>query len=784
MSYRDVIFDQLKCRNQSMNDAYMDIYLSYSELFDAVSHLKSVIKRLSTTDGKGGENEIDKEKIRTLETQLLELQQERADLYKKRGENAEMLIELNRKLEEKEDERLLALKQLECNLEEKQKLEAENRKLKENLENMTKNNQVVRLLKDEHVVLQSTLTVLEGQFQALKVENAQMLDRWKLLNQREADVLNLENDLQMQMRSLKLQYELAEAAEPFVQIDDMENIYYDTVFESHQMIEVYLEKIHRRRQFLILVEAHDGEVLTLCWGRCGKILATGGTDRRLKLWEIVDGQHGRPATLMGCNQAVTCADFDLNGSLVLAGSNDFATRIWSVADQRLRHSLTGHSGKVLCAKFVTGGRVITGSHDRTIRIWDLQGRSCYRTLLSASTCYDLVAVGNSQSMLISGHFDKKIRFWDDRCQHVVKDMQVGGKITSLDIANDDVNLLCTTREDLIYCIDLRQCLVKRSFGADGFKIGYDFVRGKFSPDSHYCICGSADGNVYIWNAMSGKLETVLTSGHSSCVIASMWNLDGTVVATCEKQKFSMTLKYRTETASQLFSRLNPKPALSISLGGLFPDPLQPKHIVEIVGGSGSGKTLLLLEVIASCIIDLQVGVLLLDCDRHFCLSALVNVLSMRNPGAKDEQALLNCLNRLHSIVCRNDEDLWHSLDFADKIVHRTASLMNVIIIDSVSAFSLTSAGNLREKHERLVLKVRRTVEEHNLVAFITRQTVTRHPDRAEETGRHVSAILDHCWRKANTVRVQTHCFNWNQFQASVDNRIVHFRSINGRPCFT
>ncbi|XP_003374982.1 conserved hypothetical protein [Trichinella spiralis] len=575
------------------------------------------------------------------------------------------------------------------------------------------------------------------------------------------------------MRSLKLQYELAEAAEPFVQIDDMENIwcsYYDIVFESHQMIEVHLEKIHRRRQYLILVEAHDGEVLTLCWGRCGKILATGGTDRRLKLWEIVDGQHGRPATLMGCNQAVTCADFDLNGSLVLAGSNDFATRIWSVADQRLRHSLTGHSGKVLCAKFVTGGRVITGSHDRTIRIWDLQG---YRTLLSASTCYDLVAVGNSQSMLISGHFDKKIRFWDDRCQHVVKDMQVGGKITSLDVANDDVNLLCTTREDLIYCIDLRQCLVKRSFGADGFKIGYDFVRGKFSPDSHYCICGSADGNVYIWNAMSGKLETVLTNGHSSCVIASMWNLDGTVVATCEKQKFSMTFKYRTETGSQLFSRLNPKPALSISLGGLFPDPLQPKHIVEIVGGSGSGKTLLLLEV----------GVLLLDCDRHFCLSALVNVLSMRNPGAKDEQALLNCLNRLHSIVCRNGEDLWHSLDFADKIVHRTASLMNVIIIDSVSAFSLTSAGNLREKHERLVLKVRRTVEEHNLVAFITRQTVTRHPDRAEETGRHVSAILDHCWRKANTVRVQTHCFNWNQFQATVDNRIVHFRSINGRPCF-
>ena len=34
-------------------------------------------------------------------------------------------------------------------------------------------------------------------------------------------------------------------------------------------------------------------------------------------------------------------DFDTTGSLILGASNDFATRIWSVEDSRLRHTLTG-----------------------------------------------------------------------------------------------------------------------------------------------------------------------------------------------------------------------------------------------------------------------------------------------------------------------------------------------------------------------------------------------------------------------------------------------------------
>ncbi|XP_049916549.1 autophagy-related protein 16-1 isoform X8 [Epinephelus moara] len=163
---------------------------------------------------------------------------------------------------------------------------------------------------------------------------------------------------------------------------------------------------------LHVFEAHDGEVNAVRFSPGSRLLATGGMDRRVKLWEVVAGRCEPKGALTGSNAGITSIEFDSAGSYLLAASNDFASRIWTVDDYRLRHTLTGHSGKVLSARFLLDNtRIVSGSYDRTLKLWDLRNKVCTKTVFAGSSCNDIVC---TEQCVMSGHFDKKVRFWDIR----------------------------------------------------------------------------------------------------------------------------------------------------------------------------------------------------------------------------------------------------------------------------------------------------------------------------------------------------------------------------------
>ncbi|XP_051522212.1 autophagy-related protein 16-1-like isoform X3 [Myxocyprinus asiaticus] len=587
--WKRCVIEQLKQRDRVQRQAFEEIIHQYNRLLER-SDFQAVLSERLHTEKYEQQNRhdlspgVDGGRSDALQQEMAQMrikhQEELTELHKKRGELAQSVIELNNQIQQKDKE----IQSNEAKMLEYQQqishLEGEYRELRNSLADLERANQTLR---DEYDALQITFGALEEKLRRTTEDNQELVTRWMTEKAQEANKLNAENEKDSRRRQAKLQKELADAAKeplPIDPDDDIEVLSEDAgkgtgetcpsrplsrtpskrssqALPPGGLLDSISNMFGRRRSVnsfrtspetaevpsactdirvpstaLHIFDAHDGEVNAVRFGPGSRLLATGGMDRRVKLWEVISGRCEPKGALTGSNAGITSIEFDSAGSYLLAASNDFASRIWTVDDYRLRHTLTGHSGKVLAARFLLdNARIVSGSYDRTLKLWDLRSKVCMKTVFAGSSCNDIVC---TEQCVMSGHFDKKIRFWDIRAESIVCELELLGRVTSLDLNHDRTDLLACSRDDHVKIIDLRSNAVRQTFSALGFKCGSDFTRVTFSPDGSYVAAGSADGALYIWNVLTGKLEKTLDKGHSSAINSVSWSPSGAYVASVEK----------------------------------------------------------------------------------------------------------------------------------------------------------------------------------------------------------------------------------------------------------
>uniref|UniRef100_A0A9J2PJG1 Autophagy-related protein 16 domain-containing protein n=2 Tax=Ascaris lumbricoides TaxID=6252 RepID=A0A9J2PJG1_ASCLU len=451
------------------------------------------------------------------EGKISELEASLAELYRKKEQNDQQLIETNNRLAQ-------LRRDYEAQIIMKEEFLKENQALKNDLEQkvaiiakLTESNQ---LLKDEFFALQASYTSIEERCRRAEEERNDLIERLKDLKEKQIKFFNEQNERETEERRRRMQSDIEAAVSNIPPSGD------DKAFEiigavNDQAANEFIGDIIPTK-CASKFECHDGEVNDVLWFPTGQYFATGGSDRKVRLFEMVSGKHEKKATLSGCNGSVMRIDFNLETRQVLAAGTDFAIRIWGVDDLRSKHSLTGHGDKVSTAKFYMGGvKVVSGSHDRTIKIWDLSTRKCMcipndavcaRTFFPGSTVLDIVSNDKQCGMIVSGHFDKKVRMWDARSEEPVSMVQLGGKVTSLAISSDCLYLLCSSRDETLSLIDLRNYQVVHIYSAEQYRTSCDYSRCVISPGMEYCAAGSTDGHVFIWNTHTTKLEKTLSKG--------------------------------------------------------------------------------------------------------------------------------------------------------------------------------------------------------------------------------------------------------------------------------
>jgi WD40 repeat protein len=94
---------------------------------------------------------------------------------------------------------------------------------------------------------------------------------------------------------------------------------------------------------------HDGEITSVVYSDNGNTFLTAGGDGLVKMWDSISGNTR--SVLRGMTGAALTVAISTASDIVAAGSTDKSATIWSTSTSRIRHTCTGHGGKVNSVTF-------------------------------------------------------------------------------------------------------------------------------------------------------------------------------------------------------------------------------------------------------------------------------------------------------------------------------------------------------------------------------------------------------------------------------------------------
>lgn len=277
-----------------------------------------------------------------------------------------------------------------------------------------------------------------------------------------------------------------------------------------------------------VLRGHEDWIYCLDFTHDGQLLASGGADGNLILWDMATGQKKH---VIKVNEAgVESVAFSNDGEFFATGGADGEVKIWSLEELKEVRSFGGAAYGISRVMFSANKKYLATHAGTALRLWDLETLRKIHTRSKHESNVKSICLSPDGVLIALGGTEGTIELWD-LVQDKERDSLMGslraGAVVDLAFSPDGLSLASSSGNKSIYIWDLasgRPTASIRGKGSGTYNM-------KFSPDGRNLATWGKSTEIELWDSEYGNVICVL-NGHTNWVLNLAFAPHGRIMASC------------------------------------------------------------------------------------------------------------------------------------------------------------------------------------------------------------------------------------------------------------